>query len=72
MCSLNRLVLELGRAAATDGDVLEILRLFLALSELQLFGIATPNLLSRLTYDPLDSDPVVAALHNLELTDCNG
>jgi hypothetical protein len=52
--------------------VLEILRLFPSLSELQLFGIATHELLSRLTYDPLDSDPVVPALHTLELSDSSG
>jgi hypothetical protein len=71
MCFLNRLVLQLGHAA-TDDDVLKILRLFPSLSELQLFGIATHELLSRLTYDPLDSDPVVPALHTLELTDSSG
>jgi hypothetical protein len=71
MCFLNRLVLQLGRAA-TDDDVLKILRLFPSLSELQLFGVATHELLSRLTYDPLDSDPVVPALHTLELPDNSG
>jgi hypothetical protein len=67
MCSLNRLALEFGRPATGD-DVLKILRLFPSLSELQLFGITTHEMLRRLTYDSLDSDSVVPALHTLELS----
>ena len=71
MCFLNRLVLQLGHAA-TDDDVLKILWLFSSLSELRLSGIATHELLSQLTYDPLDLNLVVPALHTLNLSDSRG
>ena len=66
-CFLNRLDLQLG--AVADGDMLKILQLLPSLSELRLSGIATHELLGQLTYDPLDTNPVVPALHTLELTD---